>query len=242
MEIPLDGNGEITLFVFAFGFSPYKIITIPEVLEPGEIREYEGQPLSSINDFRENSIQGPQYIDKESYELSVTGLVEAPMTYSYDSIVENLDHHLKVLTLNCVEGWSVKLLWEGVLVRNVIEEAGVLDDAKVIIFHAYDGYSTSFPIDYIIENDILLAHKMNNVTLPPERGFPFELVAEGKWGFKWIKWITTIELSDDEEYRGFWESLGYSNSGDQCGQGGLAGRPPGHPSQLDCCICHAPFL
>jgi DMSO/TMAO reductase YedYZ molybdopterin-dependent catalytic subunit len=63
-------------------------------------------------------------------------------------------------------------------------------------------------------NDILMAYKMNGVTLPPERGFPFELVAESKWGYKWIKWVTKIELSDDEDYRGFWESRGYSNSGD----------------------------
>jgi DMSO/TMAO reductase YedYZ molybdopterin-dependent catalytic subunit len=52
---------------------------------------------------------------------------------------------------------------------------------------------------------------MNNVTIPPERGFPFELVAESKYGYKWIKWVTSIELSNDTEYLGFWESRGYSN-------------------------------
>jgi len=59
-----------------------------------------------------------------------------------------------------------------------------------------------------------MAYKMNDLTLPPERGFPFQLVAEKKWGYKWIKWITKIELSDDEEYRGYWESRGYSNEAD----------------------------
>ena len=53
---------------------------------------------------------------------------------------------------------------------------------------------------------------MNNVTLPSERGFPFQLVAESKWGYKWIKWITEIELSNDIDYRGFWEQRGYSNT------------------------------
>jgi DMSO/TMAO reductase YedYZ molybdopterin-dependent catalytic subunit len=52
------------------------------------------------------------------------------------------------------------------------------------------------------------------VTLPPERGFPFQLVAESKWGYKWIKWVTEIELTDDAGYRGYWESRGYSNIGD----------------------------
>ena len=63
-------------------------------------------------------------------------------------------------------------------------------------------------------NDIIMAYKMNGVDLPAERGFPFQLVAESKWGYKWIKWITDIELSGDENYRGYWESRGYSNSAD----------------------------
>jgi DMSO/TMAO reductase YedYZ molybdopterin-dependent catalytic subunit len=55
---------------------------------------------------------------------------------------------------------------------------------------------------------------MNEAVIPTERGFPFQLVAESKWGYKWIKWITRIELSDDVNYRGYWESRGYSNEGD----------------------------
>jgi DMSO/TMAO reductase YedYZ molybdopterin-dependent catalytic subunit len=39
-------------------------------------------------------------------------------------------------------------------------------------------------------------------------------VAESKWGYKWVKWVTKIELSDDAEYRGFWEERGYNNGGD----------------------------
>ena len=183
-------------------------------LEGVEIADYSGEKLSSINDFRENSIRGPQYIDEESYRLEVTGLLENPITYTYDEVIEGHKNYKKVVTLNCVEGWSVTILWEGVLVRDIIEEAKVNPEAKVIIFHAYDGYTTSVPIEYIMENDILLAYKMNDVVLPPERGFPFQLVAESKWGYKWIKWVTEIELSDNVNYKGFWEERGYSNTGD----------------------------
>lgn len=186
----------------------------PAPLEPVEIREYEGEPLSSINDFRENSIKGPQQVDIESYNLKISGLVSKPQTFTYDEVISNHQQYEKVVTLNCVEGWSVKLLWEGVLVRDLISEASPQPETEVVIFHAYDGYTTSLPIDYIMDNDILMAYKMNGVTLPPERGFPFELVAESKWGYKWIKWITEIELSSDLNYRGFWESRGYSNSAD----------------------------
>ena len=96
----------------------------------------------------------------------------------------------------------------------MIEEAGVDSEAKVAIFYAVDGYSTSLPLDFIIDNDILLAYKMNDVVLPAERGFPFQLVAESKYGYKWIKWITEIKLSDDVDYLGYWESRGYPNDAD----------------------------
>ena len=101
--------------------------------------------------------------------------------------------------MDCVEGWSVTILWEGVLIRDLLAEVGPLANATVLRFRAYDGYSTYLPIDYIIDNDILMAYKMNDVILPPERGFPFQLVAESKWGLKWIKWITEIELSNDAD-------------------------------------------
>lgn len=206
-----------------------------------EIREYNGISLSSINDFRENSILGPQYVDQDTYELQITGLVENPTTYSYDDVVGSFETHAKVRTLNCVEGWSVTILWEGILVRDLIDEAGPMDSASVVIFHAYDGYSTSFPIEYVTRRDIMMAHRMNDVTLPPERGFPFELVAEDKWGYKWIKWITGIELSDDDNYMGFWESRGYSNDGSltDCSPAPVSAQPDSHPNRTDCCSCHS---
>jgi DMSO/TMAO reductase YedYZ molybdopterin-dependent catalytic subunit len=186
----------------------------PEELQTVEISEYEGKNLSSVNDFRENSIKGPQYVDMATYELEVTGLVEKPLSLTYDEVVDGYKHYKKIVRLNCVEGWSANILWEGMLVRDILNDVGVLPETKTVIFHAYDEYTTSFPIDYIMGNDIIMAYKMNEIIMPPERGYPFQLVAESKWGYKWIKWITKIELSDDEHYRGYWESRGYSNKAD----------------------------
>jgi len=178
------------------------------------IREYQGTDLSSITDFRENSIKGPQRIDLESYRLKVDGLVQTPMEYTLGGVTDNHQSYQKVVTLNCVEGWRVKILWEGVLVEDLIEAAKASLEANTVIFHAYDGYTTSLPLDYIMGQDIMLAYKINGVVLPPERGAPFQLVAESKWGYKWIKWVTRIELSNDANYQGYWERRGYSNDGD----------------------------
>jgi DMSO/TMAO reductase YedYZ molybdopterin-dependent catalytic subunit len=183
-------------------------------LEPVEIREYEGEKLSSLNDFNENAISGSQRVNIDEYILEITGLVQETKKFSYNEIIDNFDHYKKVATLDCVEGWIVKILWEGILVKDLVGKDNIIPEGKIIIFHAYDGYTTSFPINYIFDNKILLAYKANEILLPPNRGFPFTLVAESKWGYKWIKWVTKIEISDDETYRGFWESRGYANEGD----------------------------
>ena len=183
-------------------------------LEPVEIREYQGERLSSLNDFRENAIKGTQRVDINEYILEIVGLVQETKKFSYNEIINNFGHYKKVATLDCVEGWLVKILWEGILVKDLIGKDNIMPKAKIIIFHAYDGYSTSFPINYIFDNNILLAYKANEIILPSNRGFPFMLVAESKWGYKWIKWVTKIEISDDEAFRGFWEQRGYSNEGD----------------------------
>ena len=184
----------------------------PTPLAPNEVREYRGAKLSSVEDFRENSIKGPQYVDETAYRLTVTGLVATPLRLTYTQVL-NRQTYDKVVRLNCVEGWSVDIWWEGVLVSDLLDAAGAEPGAKVIIFRAADGYSSSLPISYVRDNDILLAAKMNGVKLPPERGFPFQLVAEDKWGYKWVKWVEEIEVSNDTSFRGYWEQRGYSNDG-----------------------------
>jgi len=176
-----------------------------------EIRDYNGSKLSSINDFRENSIKGPQYINITNYHLEVSGLVDNPKNYTYDELIGKQNYE-KVVTLHCVEGWDVTILWKGILVKDILPDVKPNKDANTVIFYAVDGYSVNYPLNYF-NNDIIMAYQMNNVTIPPERGYPFMLVAEDKWGYKWIKWITKIQISNDTNYKGYWESRGYSKGG-----------------------------
>jgi DMSO/TMAO reductase YedYZ molybdopterin-dependent catalytic subunit len=186
----------------------------PTSLSAVEVRSYQGADLSSVNDFRENSIRGPQRVNISGYRLTVTGLTNTTDVYSYEEVLGQYPHYTKVVTLFCVEGWDATILWEGILVKDLIRHAGPDPRANTVIFTAQDGYTTSFPLEYLMDRDIIMAYRMNNVTLPAERGYPFQLVAEDKWGYKWIKWIVKIELTDDPTYRGYWEQRGYSNTGD----------------------------
>ena len=182
-------------------------------LEKVEIKEYKGKELDAMADVKDVSIKGPQYVDKDTYRLEVFGLVNNPKNFTYEEVIE-LQKYSKVVDINCVLGWDATVLWEGILLSDLFEEVQPTKEVNTVIFYAADDYTTSLPLDQIIDNNLLMADKINNVTLIPERGFPFQLVAESKLGYKWIKWITKIELSDDEDYKGYWESRGYSNKAD----------------------------
>ncbi len=194
----------ILFLVLLAGCASYEPVELPSTY----VEEYQGEKLGSFEDFRENSIRGPRYINKSEYKLRITGLVDEEKEYTYDEILDNYQSYKKVVTLNCVEGWSVKILWEGMLVKELLDEAGIKPEGKILIFHADDGYASTFLIDEFMSKDLIMAYKMNNMTIPATHGFPFQLVAEEKWGYKWIKWITEIEVSDDEDFRGNWEIRG----------------------------------
>ncbi|MCC7564868.1 MAG: molybdopterin-dependent oxidoreductase [Methanomicrobiaceae archaeon] len=187
-----------------------------------ELREYGGESLSSIADLDMPSIGEIQYIDRDDYRLTIGGCVTAPRSYTYSEVVDNFTAHGAIAPIYLMDGRNATIYWEGVLVADLIQAAGQRDGANTVIFHARDGYSTSLPLAYIIENDIIMAYRANGVTLPADLGFPFILVAKGKWGYKWIRWITFIEVSDNDGYRGYWESRGCSNEGDvEVGNGTL---------------------
>jgi DMSO/TMAO reductase YedYZ molybdopterin-dependent catalytic subunit len=198
--------------VFRHGSSSTETTNLAAV----EVRSYQGQDLSSMSEVPENAIVDTQHINESGYRLTITGLTNTTTVLTYSDIL-NHRHYTKVVSLDCVEGWDATILWEGVLVRDLINQAGADPRANTVIFHATDGYTTSFPLSYVMDNDIIMAYNMNNVTIDAEHGYPFRLVAEDKWGYKWIKWIDRIELSDNPDYKGYWEQRGYSVSGNLSG-------------------------
>lgn len=179
----------------------------------GELREYNGEVLDPAVGPRDNSIKGVQYVNISTYQLRVDGLVNQPQTYKYDEVL-SLPSEERLYRLYCVEGWDANILWEGVLIRTLIEETNPNAEVNTVIFHSVDGYSTSLPLQEILDNSLLLAFNANGIELPAEMGYPFILVAEDKWGYKWARWVNRIELSSDENYKGFWESYGYNNEAD----------------------------
>ena len=195
-------------------------------LYPGEVTTYQNQTLSPINDFisefLQTSINGAQQVDKSTYRLTVDGLVNQAKEYSYEEVLSDFPAHEQVATILCVEGWSATVLWQGVSIGDLLNQSGVNPRANTLIFYAADGYSTALPLSYVLQNNLILAYKMNNVTLNADTGFPFILVAENQYGYKWIKYVTEIDVSNNSGYLGYWESRGYPNNATIPDQGGAA--------------------
>jgi DMSO/TMAO reductase YedYZ molybdopterin-dependent catalytic subunit len=186
----------------------------PSTSPNGEVEatEYLGFKLTPISQQNNNALAGTQYIDKDSYVLIVDGLVDHPLQLTYADL-QAYPQISQLMDLNCVEGWNFTAKWTGPALKAIFADAGVQPEAKIAIFYTTDvpeGYS-SLDLDYIINNNIIIALKDNDITLTPDRGFPFQVVAMSKFGYKWAKWVVRIELSDNTSFRGYWESYGYNN-------------------------------
>ena len=180
-----------------------------------EAKEYLGVKLTPISEQRNNAIKGTQNIDKDTYQLTVDGLVDDQLSLTYADLL-SLPMESRLVTLNCVEGWFFTAKWTGPTLTSIFDEAKLQPNAKTVIFHTADDSSgfTSLDLQYVLDNKIIIALKLNDVTLPADRGFPFQVVAEGKFGYKWAKWVTRIELSSNEDFRGYWEKEGNNNNAD----------------------------
>ena len=186
-----------------------------------EATEFQGTKLTPIKDQLLNAIEGTQNIDQSTYTLTIDGLVDHPLTLSYADL-EALPQISVLGTLECVEGWSYTAEWTGPSLASILAQAGVQSGAVIAIFDTADDTDgfTSLDLSYINANNIILALKDNDITLPAANGFPVRVVAIGKYGYKWAKWVTGIELSSNTNFLGYWESNGYNNDGSVTGPAG----------------------
>ncbi|HSL85386.1 MAG TPA: molybdopterin-dependent oxidoreductase [Bacteroidales bacterium] len=178
-----------------------------------EIRDYKGVRLDPSIGPRDNSIRGIQRVDMESYSLKITGLVENELEYSYDDVLAFPDYQ-KLITLYCVEGWDATILWKGVLITDLLRDAELQTEGKILIFRCHDGYTTSLPLKEIEDKEMILAYSSNGEVLSEPMGYPFIVVAEDKLGYKWARWLVEVEVSDEVDYEGTWEKAGYDNEAD----------------------------
>ena len=155
---------------------------------------------------------GVPQIKLETWRLQTKGLVENPLTFSFDDL-QGLPQVKLTRDFHCVTAWSIKdVVWEGVAFRELARLTRVKPEAKWVMFHCADGYTAPLPLEDAMVEDSLLAFKMNGKPIPEQQGFPARPFIPHLYGWKSAKWLTEIEFLS--EYRdGYWEFYGYHERG-----------------------------
>jgi DMSO/TMAO reductase YedYZ molybdopterin-dependent catalytic subunit len=145
----------------------------------------------------------------EEYRLTVDGMVERPLTLSLADLKERRATKL-VKDFQCVTGWRVpEVPWTGVLLRELLDEAGVEDGATHLRIWSFDGkYTESLTLDQARRDDVMAAYEMLDGPVEQMHGGPVRLYVAPMYGYKSLKWLDRIEVVDELD-PGYWEERGY---------------------------------
>ncbi len=159
-------------------------------------------------------------IDAATWRLTVTGMVDRSLTFTYDDLLA-LPLHEQYVTIACVSnevgGRLVgNALWTGARLREVLDTAGVQPGATQVVGRSFDGWTAGFPTELVMtdERETLIAVAMNGEPLPAEHGFPARLIVPGLFGYvSATKWLTEIELTTWDAFDAYWVPLGWAKEG-----------------------------
>jgi DMSO/TMAO reductase YedYZ molybdopterin-dependent catalytic subunit len=154
-------------------------------------------------------------VDSKSWNLTIKGLVEKPLTINYDQI-KSMPSVEEYVTLECISnkiGGDLisTALWKGVRLSQLLEKAAIKPNVKYVVFRCADGYDVGIPIEKSQMEGTILAYDMNYAPLTPKHGFPVRAIVPGLYGMMNPKWLTEIELVDSV-YKGYWQRLGWRNN------------------------------
>jgi len=152
-------------------------------------------------------------VDLSTYRLKFFGAVENPIEITYEQFV-SMAKDRTVADFHCVTTWSVKdISWEGIKTKELFKMIKPKKEAKFVMAHCLEGYTTNFPIDYLYDEASMLAYKMNGEIIPKRHGFPIRLVIPSLYAWKSAKYLTALEFMTHDK-KGFWELRGYHDVGD----------------------------
>jgi DMSO/TMAO reductase YedYZ molybdopterin-dependent catalytic subunit len=153
------------------------------------------------------------HVTTADWRLAVDGAVENPLDLDWAAFLA-LPQIEDVSDIHCVTQWSrYDNRWQGVSTRTIAETARPTPDARHVILHSHDGYTTNLELAHFLDEDCLLAHSHDGAPLSREHGAPVRLVIPRWYFWKSAKWLKRIEFSAVDS-PGFWEVRGYHNIGD----------------------------
>ncbi len=141
------------------------------------------------------------------WRLSVEGRVAAPRTFSLADL-KQLHARTQITRHTCEEGWTAIGQWTGVTLGSVLDAAGMLPDARFVVFSSYDDWVDCIDLFDALHPQTILAYGMNGRDLPIQHGAPVRLRVERQMGYKSMKYVRRIVVADRVRRR--WHEGEYS--------------------------------
>lgn len=175
------------------------------------VREYDYADISSVpaigttnpadpNKSSFNKEHGPVYErllanQFADWRLEVEGSVARPRAFSLDEL-KRMRSRTQITRHTCEEGWSAIAQWTGVPLRSVLEVAGIHSTARFVQFYAYDGWEDGIDMLDALHPQTILAYGMNGRDLPISHGAPLRARVETQLGYKSMKFLRRILVTD----------------------------------------------
>ncbi|AII88349.1 sulfoxide reductase catalytic subunit YedY [Planktomarina temperata RCA23] len=201
----------------ALGAGAMASIASPALAETLEPNTWEH--ITSYNNFyefgtdKEDPAANAHRLNTSGWEIEVDGLVDAPGRYSLTSLLEGLSEEERIYRFRCVEAWSMVVPWNGVELKDILDKVGVQSGAKYVAFETANRpdempglrypvldwpYREGLRLDEALHPLTLMATGIYGKPIPNQNGAPIRLVVPWKYGFKSIKSIVRITLTDQE--------------------------------------------
>jgi len=182
-----------------------------EIREDGRERLPAGQYLTKKWPIL--SYESTPKFDAEKYRFKVWGTVAEPFELTWDELLA-LPRVQLTSDFHCVTTWSrFDNAWEGVHIREILQRAKPLPEAKFVTAHSFTGYTTNMPLADLDDDDVLIAFTHDGEQIEPDHGGPVRLIVPKLYAYKSAKWLSGLEFMEKDR-PGFWEVRGYHNHAD----------------------------
>jgi len=180
-------------------------IAAPTVRLPPGQREVKNWPVLDLG------VQPP--IDTDKWALAVNGMVENPVVWNWKDFNAQPQAR-RQSDIHCVTAWSrFDNTWDGVSAQHLLDIVKPKPEARFVVQHSYDGYTTNVPIEHFAMEETILATRWEGKPISREHGGPMRLILPRLYLWKSAKWLRRLEFVNRDR-PGYWEERGYHMLGD----------------------------
>ena len=170
--------------------------------------EISKEPFANEVDPLGNEFQRLQTANFTDWRISVDGMAARPTTFSLAEI-RSFPTNSQITMIGCEEGWTYIAEWTGVPLSYILDRVGTLPQVRYVVYRSFQkGWWESIDMADALHPQTLIAHRMNGADLPVPFGGPLRLRVPRQLGYKNVKYITQLTLTDS--LKPFGKGLGSS--------------------------------